>query len=280
MKKSNIIRVAWIFVITITIVTLSISSFGLLKGSVVEYFIIAEADGFVGLIILGLTERLNEPAIIIHPCNKLLKVGFSVRVKNRSVNDAKVRCNDVALDWEDLEDHPFPSTKLQVGASPPAYFFPFKAEITECTITKEGQVLSIYLYQNKSKYNELNEPKPIVLFDAQTYFTVPRGTFQPTHGKTPEMPHFEANIRITGDEIGEPYSRFFDVCFWPVFTRKQESDKFEDIEFSGFGFSIVEKGLFRKKKYDYDVDFEQCEPELLRYNFRMRKKNEESKVES
>ncbi len=107
-------RVSWVFVIIVTAVTLIISSFGLLKGSIVEWSLFAEADGFVGLLILELTKRINEPTIIIRPIHKLLKVGFSVSVKDRSINDARVMCNDVPINWEDLDDTPHSTLSVRL----------------------------------------------------------------------------------------------------------------------------------------------------------------------
>ena len=132
-------------------------------------------------------------------------------------------------------------------------------------ITDTEQFVIIRLYQNKSVYDNRTKPQPILLTDG--YYTIPRGYFEPTCGKTQIKPHFEANIRITGDEIGEEVYRSFNVHFWPVFQRETESDKFEDIELAGLGFKAVEKRFFWKKTHIHDVDVE-----LLRYNFKMTRK--------
>jgi hypothetical protein len=137
----------------------------------------------------------------------------------------------------------YPQKKLQVGANP-SYFFPFCYEFTDCLLTDTEQIVIIRLYQNKSVYDDSSKSQPILLSD--DYYTIPRGAFEPTIGKTIVKPHFQANIRITGDEIGEVVNRLFDVHFWPVFMRDAVSDKFEDIDFAGLGFSAVEKRFFWK----------------------------------
>ncbi len=96
------------------------------------------------------------------------------------------------------------------------------------------------------------------------------GIFEVTRGKTLIKPlPFEANIRITGDEIGEEVNRLFDAYFWPVFGWEKKSDKFEDIELI-LGLSAVEKRFWRKKSYINDVDME-----LVRHNIGMRHKVQE-----
>jgi hypothetical protein len=268
-KKSYAIRALELFVISVTILTLSLTSLGYLTGSIVEYFIILEADGIGGLLILELTERLREPTIIIRPVPNLPKVGFSVKVKGRTVNDAKVNCNDVSIDWEDLDGTPHQSIKLQVNASPPAYFFPFRIEVTESGSNQNEQYIIIYLYQNRSKYDSPEKPHPLMLNEAQGQYTIPKGAFATIRGKSPLETHFEASIRITGDEIEEAYNRVFDVYYWPTFSRKKNSDKLEDVEFDII-LSMVETRFFRKKRYNYDADYEQMDPEIRRHTLKKR----------
>ena len=93
-----------------------------------------------------------------------------------------------------------------------------------------------------------------MLYEAQGSYVIPKGVFAPMQGKSPIETRFEVNIRITGDEIDEAYNRVFDVCYWPVFSRDKDSDKLEDIEL-GIGLNMIETRLFRKKRYDYDADY-------------------------
>lgn len=155
------------------------------------------------------------------------------------------------------------SKKLQAG--PRSYFFPFHAEFSNRAVTEEGQIVDVTLYQNKDKYDGPDKPHPFEL--AFGRYKVPIGTFEPTVGEVQFRPHFVVNIRMTGDVIQE-VDRDFDVTLWPVMSRQVNSDKFEDIDFSGFGLSATEKRRFGKM-FRVDVDVE-----LLRHNFRVRLEKE------
>ena len=89
---------------------------------------------------MELTERLREPTIIVRPIPNLPKVGFSVRAKGRTVNDAKVRCNDVSTDWEDLDGTPHQSVKLQVNAKPTCLFLPFQGRSNRERVNSERTI--------------------------------------------------------------------------------------------------------------------------------------------
>lgn len=255
----------WGITLLATIVTVY-SNLGVGVGdSIKSFLIVLEGSVIAGLILLDLTNRLAEPTILIEPCYLGSKVGFSVRVKDKSVNDAMVTCNEIAVDWESLDGKSHqPSKKLQVGVR--SYFFPFHYEFSSSSsVGDKGQNVTIVLYQNKSVYDDPEKLRPVALTDG--YYTVPKGAFEPIQGEAIMEPHFEANIRITGDEIGKEVDRLFDVYFWPVFFREVDSDKFEDIELAGLGLRAVEKRFFWKKRYFKDINVE-----IVRYNYRMRKK--------
>ncbi len=244
MKKSNILISVWSTVLVTTGIILYLVFVEWIPEQYIDFLYVIVGTAIINLLFIELSKRLREPIILIEPCNKLTKVGFSVRVKDKPVRDASVICNEIAVPWENLDGNEYPSKKLQVGANP-SYFFPFFYEFTNSSITDTEQFVIIRLYQNKSVYDNRTKPQPILLTDG--YYTIPRGYFEPTCGKTQIKPHFEANIRITGDEIGEEVYRSFNVHFWPVFQRETESDKFEDIELAGLGFKAVEKRFFLEK---------------------------------
>jgi hypothetical protein len=268
LRKGIILISAWVTVLLVTILTLIIASKNVLKEPLRELLIVIEGAVIAELSLIELSKRLGEPTILFEPCHKMKKVGFSVKVKDKPINDARVTCNGVPIPWEELDSTELPSKKLQVGAR--AYFFPFHIEIENRAVTEEGQTVEITLYQNKSENDDLDKPRPFDL--AFGRYIVPRGTFEPVKCKELIKPNFEVNIRMTGDEIGHEVDRYFGVTFWPVMSREIDSDKFEDIEFAGLGLSATEKRRFGKNLFVNDIDVE-----LLRCNFRMRRKEEEEK---
>ncbi len=130
-KKSSLRLIAWIILVVATGLTVYFALLNLINSAIVDLFYVIEGTGVVELAIIVLSKRLSEPIFLIEPCHKISKdnfqqgkVGFSVKVKDKTVNNASVICNGLPIEWEDLDGKPWPSKKLQVGANP-SYFFPF-----------------------------------------------------------------------------------------------------------------------------------------------------------
>jgi hypothetical protein len=279
MKKSSLRLIAWIIVVVATGLTVYFALLNLINPAIVDLFYVIEGTGAVELTIIELSKRLSEPIFLIEPCVKMNedsfqrgKVGFSVKVKDKTVNNASVICNELPIKWEELDGTLFDLKKLQVGANP-SYFFPFCFELISGSMTETEQFMTVKLYQNKSVYDiydtTKDESTPVPLSEGNYSIPSSRGIFELSRGKTLIKPlPFEANIRITGDEIGEKVNRLFYVHFQPIFGWKMEPNKLEDIELV-LRLSALEERFWWKKSYTNDV-------ELVRHNFRMRRKAEEN----
>jgi len=266
LKKSNTRIIAWSAVLLATVITFLLVFRSLMPEQYRDFAYVIVGTAIIELSFFELTKRLSEPSIIIEPCSTMKEVGFAVRVKDRFVNDVKPICNDIEVPWDNLKGDKLPSVKLQVGANP-SRFFPFYYEFVENGVSDTEQSVAVNLYQKQSSYGDPDKPHPVMI--ASGYYIVPLGEFEPIRGKIMLKPNFEAHIRIIGDEIGEEVNRLFNVTFCPVMMREIDSNNFEDIEFSGLSVDATEKRFFWKRRYFNDIDVE-----LIKFNFRARKREE------
>jgi hypothetical protein len=111
LKKSNILRSVWLTVGISTGIILYLVSIGLIPDQYRDLLYVIVGTAIIELALIELSKRLKEPIILIEPCHKMTKVGFSVKVKDRPVTDARVICNEIAVPWEELNGDEIPSKK-------------------------------------------------------------------------------------------------------------------------------------------------------------------------
>ena len=92
----------------------------------VATLIIGVIIGVVSLVIGEfLWAFLKKPKLVFEVSNiKQGKLGFSVYVRKKAVEEATVRCNDIKYDWEQEDGTKSEKVDLRIG-DPPVTFYPF-----------------------------------------------------------------------------------------------------------------------------------------------------------
>jgi hypothetical protein len=217
-----------LFTVIVTTLTISLAVSGQLTAPFKELLIAIEGVILAELILTEITSRLGKPVIVIKTRNKMEKLGFNVRVKDKNIKNAVVLCDGTRINWLESEGNEVETKNLLVGDDP-ACFYPFRMEITNESQTEDEQIVKLAIFQRMVEYGENFTEK----FERTIYrgdFSIPRGYFTSIIC-TPlsVIPKIYCNIRLIGEGIEDEINRYIGVEFYPILSRSTQSDDCKDI---------------------------------------------------
>jgi hypothetical protein len=167
------------------------------------WYIITFIGGVVTVVLSEvLMDYLKKPKFIIETIHKGDKLGFNVRVKKRTVKDARIRCNNIDYFWEN--GNKIERKDLYVGDNPSS-FYPFQVtvEYAEDVSNYPRWVSSDKEYEKGGVLLTVREitTQKTVYVEA---FPIPKGvTIMWFYSHYTEKPLFNASIRLIGEGIEE-----------------------------------------------------------------------------